>query len=152
MSNWIFCNWCLEVQVESRRKCFVTSCDHVFCEFCFGYKTNFCHLCQNQCNSLEINKRLPSDLRMLFEDNAINKLGETVGNIRNFRENQMKLYHENQENETVPKYYQSKQEVNASKDKLKDIVHAMQNEKNMIVQLKDVYKLVAPVKVIFRSN
>lgn len=89
---------------------------------------------------------------MLFEDNAINKLGETVGNIRNFRENQMKLYHENQENETVPKYYQSKQEVNASKDKLKDIVHAMQNEKNMIVQLKDVYKLVAPVKVIFRSN
>lgn len=139
MSFTIFCNSCFETQAQIQRKFFITSCSHVFCETCSSSSRNVCRVCNAQCKVLEINKQMPSEVKIFLEENSIRRMAENIQKIQSFQENQVKLYYE----KTMmfgDKYKEFKGTVGNMMEVKKTMANKMKSESGIMERLKNAYR------------
>lgn len=136
--SFLFCNNCLISREENRRRTFfMTSCSHVFCQTC--NRKDFCELCGNACNVVEIDANIHPELANFFEVNGIKKEYQNMIKVHHFKENQIKLFVEHAK--AYRKMYKSLK-VNIEKMlKLKKTYKdGIKRERAIIHRLKDAYE------------
>ena len=139
MSENTFCNSCFEDKEDTTKTFFCTSCSHVFCSTCLSNFENFCLLCKVKCKVLEINDDLPAEVKMIFEENYIEKNMNNVKKAFNFQKNQSRLYTEKLK-VNVKKYQDVKKDILRFKQYKTATAKIIEIEKANIVKLKAAYK------------
>ena len=100
---------------------------------------NFCLICNTESKCIEVNKDLAPTVKMFFEMDSIERLGESIATIQKFQEYQANIYFEKKglSQDDFLKEYNSVKELAKKKEMYKK---AIMKENSIQEQLKIAYR------------
>lgn len=122
-------------------KSYVTNCKHMFCQNCIGKCQPQCAKCQKPCKMIEINEKMPPQMRVVFESikQRIVQCHREITTARSFQQEQNRL-HRQQLTETKRRYYQA---GTAEMVNLKEAQKQLQNSRDLNRKLKCFGRMMA---------
>lgn len=136
MSFKFFCNQCQGFPSDAKRKYWVSSCMHIFCEMCFTDK-DFCKLCDKPVRTIPINRELPTDVRVFIEPHSAENMVTTLERVWNYQTGQNVMFYGQNENRN--RYNNMKEAIIGQQKATKQLDEEMRQETVIIEKLKSAY-------------
>jgi hypothetical protein len=96
-------------------------------------------LCKKQCKLIEIDKQMPSEVRVLFESDSTDKMVRNIKKIHRFQENQIKLFVEKNRPE-LDIYKGLKADIQKLQREKDALLAGIRAENDLIKRLQVAYK------------